>query len=96
MVLFDQVVQVLRGPDLRDRGQQAIGLDLTHRPVGRSMPAHMPRNDLPIKMTTIEQPIQTFPLAHHWPPDRLDRYFNRFAEPICTRTTAISRHGPLR
>jgi hypothetical protein len=26
-------------------------------------------NDLPIKMPTIEQALQTLPLAHHRPPD---------------------------
>jgi hypothetical protein len=33
MVLFDQIVRVLRGPDLRVLRQQAIGLHLTQRPV---------------------------------------------------------------
>src|ERR1700692_4232880 len=37
MVLLDQIVQVLRGPDLRALRQQAIGLHFTHRPVRSSV-----------------------------------------------------------
>ena len=37
MVLFDQVVQVLRAPDLRFLRHQAIGLHLTYRPVRGSV-----------------------------------------------------------
>ena len=37
MVLLDQIVQVLRGPDLRVFRQQAIGLHFTHRPVRSSI-----------------------------------------------------------
>jgi hypothetical protein len=39
MVLLDQIVQVLRGPDLRVLSQQAIGLHFTHRPVRSSKPS---------------------------------------------------------
>jgi hypothetical protein len=35
MVLLDQIVQVLRGPDLLVLRQQAICVHLTHRPVRR-------------------------------------------------------------
>src|SRR5471032_2884241 len=37
MVLLDQIVQVLRGPDLRALRPQAIGLHFTHRPVRSSV-----------------------------------------------------------
>ena len=33
MVLLDQIIQILRRPQLRLGGQQAIGLQLTHRAV---------------------------------------------------------------
>src|SRR5476651_2904055 len=39
MVLLDQIVQVLRGPDLRVLSQKAIGLHFTHRPVRSSIPS---------------------------------------------------------
>src|ERR1700730_6044867 len=48
--------------------------------------AHAENNDLPIKMPTIEQPLQTLPLAYHRPSDWLHSHFNRSNEPICTRT----------
>jgi hypothetical protein len=41
-------------------------------------------------MPTIEQPLQTLPLAHHRPPDWLHSYFNRSNEPICTRTVSAT------
>jgi hypothetical protein len=37
MVLLDQIVQVLRRPQLRLGGQQAIGFQLTHRAVRRGI-----------------------------------------------------------
>ena len=37
MVLLDQIVQVLRRPELRLGGQQAIGFQLTHRTVRRGI-----------------------------------------------------------
>jgi hypothetical protein len=33
------------------------------------VPAHTQNNDLPIKMPTIELPLQPLPLAHHRSPD---------------------------
>ena len=50
------------------------------------VPAHAENDDLSIKMSPIKQRLQAFPLAHHRPPDYWAEYFNRFAEPICTRT----------
>jgi hypothetical protein len=38
MVLLDQIVQVLRGPDIRVLRQQAIGLHLAHRAVRGGIP----------------------------------------------------------
>ena len=57
--------------------------------------AHAENNDLPIKMPTIEQPLQTLPLAYHRPPDWLHSYFNRSNEPICTRTQKPLEPIPL-
>jgi hypothetical protein len=37
MVLFDQIIEIFRGPDLRVLRQRAIGLHLTHSPVRGSI-----------------------------------------------------------
>ena len=59
------------------------------------VPAHAENNDLPIKMPTIEQPLQTLPLAYHRPSDWLHSHFNRSNEPICTRTQKPLEPIPL-